>query len=162
MESVFSEATKLKSQYSAVIYKLKFKRYKLQFPHYQLVTPVQNRTYDEAEGVTYLFTSDYHVHSYATRTSFAHGHIHFIAGTTGSGVPNGGPSHIHYYSGVTTIDDGHVHYYRGATGPAIYLPGGGHTHAYVGCTTIDFAHSHSYGGQTSSSEFAHLFNKAYN
>lgn len=114
----------------------------------------------EREG-DFLYTSDYHVHSYGTRTSFAHGHTHCITGITGNTVAYGS-SHIHYYSGVTSFDDGHVHYYRGATGPAIYLPGGSHTHAYCGCTTYDNAHTHAYNAQTSTADFAHLFNKAYN
>ncbi|AFM40368.1 hypothetical protein Desaci_1342 [Desulfosporosinus acidiphilus SJ4] len=107
-----------------------------------------------------MYTSDYHVHSYNSRTSLTNGHIHCMDGITGNGIPYSS-SHVHYYCGVTTFDDGHVHYYRGATGPEIYLPGGGHTHAYSGCTTHDFAHAHAYSGQTSNADFPHLFNKAY-
>ena len=114
----------------------------------------------EQREVIFLYTSDYHVHSYSTRTSFAHGHTHCITSVTGNTVVCG-CSHIHCYNGVTTFDDGHVHYYRGVTGPAIYLPGGGHTHAYCGCTTCDFAHNHGYNAQTSAADFAHLFNKSY-
>lgn len=107
-----------------------------------------------------MLTSDYHVHSYATSTSLAHGHVHGMVGVTGNSIPYC-RSHVHHYAGVTTFDDGHVHYYTGTTGPAIYLPQGGHTHSYGGITSIDNAHAHSYAGQTSLAEFAHLFNKAY-
>ncbi len=107
-----------------------------------------------------MCTSDYHVHSYSTRTSCTNGHIHCMVGTTGNTVPYGA-SHVHYYNGVTTFNDNHVHCYSGVTGPAIYLPGGGHTHSYCGTTTIDNAHAHLYGAKTLLADFAHLFNKAY-
>lgn len=61
-------------------------------------------------------TSDYHVHSYNSVTSY--NHVHCLSGVTGNRVPTGG-SHIHFYDGVTTFENGHVHYYSGATGPEI-------------------------------------------
>lgn len=95
-----------------------------------------------------MHTSDYHVHSYETRTSCADGHTHCLSGITGNTIPGGG-SHVHYYSGVTTFNKGHVHYYAGVSGPAIYLPGGGHTHSYCGTTTFDNGHAHLLRGKTS-------------
>ncbi|WP_242860265.1 YmaF family protein [Desulfosporosinus sp. I2] len=112
------------------------------------------------KGGESLYTSDYHVHFYETRTCCAHGHIHCLSGITGNTVPGGG-SHVHYYRGVTTFNDGHVHYYAGVSGPAIYLDGGGHTHSYCDTTTIDNGHAHLFRGQTSFADFAHLFNKSY-
>ena len=87
-----------------------------------------------------------HVHTYQSKTSCCHGHLHCMAGTSSYGELGRG-THVHEFGGVTTCNNGHVHYYKGMTGPAIPLGNGEHTHCFEGVTTCDAEHAHFFQGK---------------
>jgi hypothetical protein len=62
-----------------------------------------------------IFTTENHVHDYATETSVVRDHSHRIAGTSGTQVraPLG---HVHRIQGLTSYAQGHAHSYDVYTG----------------------------------------------